>query len=592
MSSIFPNYLRICVLVNFLFISKISAQNNIPNSLGKYERTSVSYFLLNIEEEKYMGIIKSVFPKVKVNDKYNNHLLSDLNLSNTYSRFYMGMNKDSLVKQKLEENKIGNKIIAKWFSQKSDGYFSMNLIAERGIYNATDADVLRANAGKRGTSALQDAGESLLRKSFAISFDFINVESWDDYYDRQDNKLAAIAAATNTSPKKTPRIYYGYRGAAIAYVSKVDWNDSLANIFYEQAWKDPKVFARMNFPIKHIAQFYIPRADGSQLRVEGLASNEDLMQKFVQNAIEKSLIEISRGMPEFRVKIPVFSDRPVKAKIGLKEDVSIDQRFFVYEMIENKNKDLIPRKRGVVRASKHIIDNRNNSNGETLPTRFYQESGKRIYAGMLLEQRYDYGISLSGGWGIRSLQGPMVRLDYNLSKLLNISLFRFYLEGQIGFGSIKLGNSTTSHVVSSYSIIGGFSKEYPLLRNLHLEPHLGFVFDSTSISLSKDKISMLNSTSTGIRSGISTFGLIIGLRIPINILHNLQLVPGVSLSTVIFSKAGSLFGRELPSNLPLKFKEADGITQKDDSDNDWKKNSNANLNRNLIKWEILLRYKF
>ena len=79
--------------------------------------------------------------------------------------------------QFLEDNKIANKLIAKWFNASDvmiDGsYYNMKRIQERGIYSASELEKLRADEALRGRAILADAGMELLSHtyvSFTLSF--------------------------------------------------------------------------------------------------------------------------------------------------------------------------------------------------------------------------------------------------------------------------------------------------------------------------------------------------------------------------------------------------------------------------------------
>lgn len=541
----------------------------------------------------------SQFNKVRVNDKYNDHTLPQLlQLESPYDRFNPNVNRSYLVAQKLEDKNAGRSIIAKWFSQQSNGAFSMDLIKERGIYNATDAEVIKAKAGKRGTTALQDAGENLLNKSYVVVFDFVNVETWDEFYDRQDAKLYQLAVATNSKPKKYPRVKYGFKGELFAYLYRVNWNDSLSAIFYQNAWDNPAYFNSMKFGLTRVSETYVPRIEGSQLRIEAPRSNEDLIVALMQQGAEKSLVNFARDYHHFRVKTPLYSVKPLKAKIGRKEDLAIDQRYFVYESTLNSKGEKIAKRMGVVRATKKITDNRSVSTGSTAPSTFYQEAGKKLYPGMLMEQMYDRGLGITVGFGQRSLPGVMARVEYNMAKIFNISMFKLYLEGQIGSASVRFGQSTTSTLLTSYQVSIGVSKTYTILRNIHLEPHVGIQFDSTRANGFSTAVTD-SLRSKNINTGVTNFGLYVGVRMPINIFYNLQLVPAISFSTIRFSSNNSLFGDRLPQDFGLdSFSDKpDELTYKKSSSSseeyvENQTNNSANLNSYPLKWEIALRYKF
>lgn len=54
----------------------------------------------------------------------------------------------------LNEKKVGQAIVAKWFNRQPDGTFNTSVLKERGIYNSDDSDLSIFTASKRGESAM------------------------------------------------------------------------------------------------------------------------------------------------------------------------------------------------------------------------------------------------------------------------------------------------------------------------------------------------------------------------------------------------------------------------------------------------------
>lgn len=85
-------------------------------------------------------------------------------------------------------NNVANKLIAKWFNasdvRKENSYFDMDLIKERGVYNASELDKLKANESIRGLAVLQDAGMDLIPNTY-ITFTLCKYETAKDVFDRQ-----------------------------------------------------------------------------------------------------------------------------------------------------------------------------------------------------------------------------------------------------------------------------------------------------------------------------------------------------------------------------------------------------------------------
>jgi hypothetical protein len=572
-------------------IPPTASSNPVSHQFDTYERASISYIFLNMPSEKYNIELKSLFDKMGMNPKFNNHNLSSLmSIDAPYDRIYnQAISKSVALVNKLNENQAGNKIIAKWFNQTvTNGAFNMDLIAQRGVYNATDEDVIIAKAETRGIAVLQDAGEILIDKSFVVVYDFMNIETWKEYYDRQDAQLAEYAKRQNLKPTTVSRMYSGFKAGLRAYLLKLDWNDSLSAIFYQKAWQDPSYLNKMTIPIKLVDVILIDNISGSQLINEAQFPDNEKLVMLLKDAEYKTMFELSRKNDAFKVKTILMTTKPPKAKVGLKEDVKIDQRFFVYEMQINSKGQKTGKRRGVVRATKYITDNRINSDGNTQPTIFYQDAGGRLYPGMIMEQRYDYGLSFSLGWAQRIHQGPMLRLDYNMSSIFNISQFKIYIQGQLGSQSVKFGSSNTSYSSNSYFLEFGLCKEYAITSNLHLEPFVAVTLDSSWTNLAVKDTSALRMA--GIKTGTKHWGGIIGLRVPISIFYWLQIIPSVSVFTTTFG-SNTIYDKKLPT-LPHGVLGDQSDASNTTNSQSGADNSNANLNKNFIRWDVTLRLKF
>ncbi|MDR2628271.1 MAG: hypothetical protein LBC40_09585 [Dysgonamonadaceae bacterium] len=78
----------------------------------------------------------------------------------------------------FEQNKIPHKVVAKWYNLRdtldtlTNSYFSMDLIQQRGYYDAAAVDQAIASQSKLGLSLLADAGEELINQTFVIGIRF------------------------------------------------------------------------------------------------------------------------------------------------------------------------------------------------------------------------------------------------------------------------------------------------------------------------------------------------------------------------------------------------------------------------------------
>ena len=65
----------------------------------------------------------------------------------------------------LNKNDIAKQLVAKWFNRSKKGGFNMSLIAQRGLYNASDLEIKISKHNERGSALLADAGEALIKNT-------------------------------------------------------------------------------------------------------------------------------------------------------------------------------------------------------------------------------------------------------------------------------------------------------------------------------------------------------------------------------------------------------------------------------------------
>jgi hypothetical protein len=322
-------------------------------------------------------------------------------------------------------------------------------------------------------------------------------------------------------------------------------------------------FNRFDFPIKAVNevpkgirkqiysnQFIDPQKNVS-LGNRHLTSSE-LFDGLVILSVYEG-IEMLKIMKSFQVKTSIFSTNPIFSKIGLKEGVSVDQRYFVYENTQNSKGVIKLKRRGVVRATSKIDDNRQNSTGKTVGSKFYQVAGSKLDKGMLLQEKYDAGMGLSLNYGKNGLN---VLFEFNIGRFMSVPGVKTF--GDVTFGSItydtyrqELSNKinvseqvldgkgfdpslSTSNI--TYSL--GISKDFNFGRNFVLIPLVSY--GGERISLSTDSKIIFddnylngpakytyNSNSLKDSTIITYSNINIGTRFGINLRHNIQLLATV-----------------------------------------------------------------
>ena len=499
-----------------LISSNLNSQQNIQLKDAVYYRSSLTYIIENYSG-RYRSQAIEAFPEVKVPEKLDDNridrpIIPQVDASEAYY--------SQKVVNNLHQNKIPNQIIAKWFNRKSDGSFDMDLVLQRGQYNANDAAVLSALSMKRGLSAIDNTAMELVGNSFILVIDIKDILTMDDEYDLTNKKRRAYAKKYKTQYNPVKRIFNGYKAHVEYRLYQINFNDSIAAIFYRNLWVDPddptdlknqkkKAFDDFNFPLIYQYQSYrtitgtqlnpgIPLAPFNQ------ASERKLMIRMFENGVAAFISEVEKVIPKFKVKANLVSSDPIMAKIGLKEGLHVDQRFFVFEDKMNRSGEVKSKRKGVVRV-RHVSDNRKNATGNSESTEFYQIAGNGLGVGMVLEQQRGANMSLSAGYNfIGEVSGVEFRLDYNLSSLFasispdgnvvpgfkvyiemgfdyqtyHSNLFKYHDINNIYEATLERADDEIYKANFGFARFGlGLAKSFQLTKNISLAPELAWNFE-------------------------------------------------------------------------------------------------------------------
>lgn len=562
-SSLFLPLLTIILLLPFYSPAQHAEQSGKivkdKNVSAEYSRSSLTLLLLEPGRSSSQQRFEKIMSEIQIPDKFNDNNLDQRSLEvSGFERdadevfFRQAMNRGivpgsglEIIYRRLKQEHLTNQVIAKWWSRKEDGTFGVELLQERGAYDATDAEVIAARAGIRGMAGVMDAGEELINKSYILVFDFYNTKNMEQYYSDVDNNRREIARQLEREFTPVERNMEGYRTDVMAHLFRIDYNDSVSAVFYKEMWIDPEnddiqtrnakrnQFNEFEFPLAYVTSVKTTQQSAqSKKAVYGKKTDDQLFEKLVEDAIEEVLFQFSTRYEDFRVKTAVYDTRPIQAKIGRKEGVNVDQRYFVYEYQLSPHGEPIPVRKGVIRASNKITDNRQIATGETPPSRFYQVAGRRIQPGMLIQQQNDFGLGISMGYGIDS---EIIGSGFWIMAELNVSQTMGRAGGQLSPG-IKLfvdaafdGIDDDNLPLSTTSVSAGLSKDLFLLRNVHFTPFLGIGYES--VSPKEDGNIMADNELVGIvKSEELLFTLYgtAGARLGINLRHNVQLLPSVT----------------------------------------------------------------
>lgn len=372
----------------------------------KYRRSSIYSICISHDNATYANEISDVFVNMPVPDKFNNHDLNIKILSSTDKK-----ESNENITTFLDANNVARRLVGYWFMRDpSTGECSLDLISERGLYDADYFDVELSRQSIRGEAMLRDAGEELIKNTFVLVNDI-------RYVDKQKSAavasgvlrgIGAIAGAifgydlsdiTNTVSDLVENIR-GFRVIVTSYLYQLEWNDTIAAKFYNDYYIAPGTkdeVKRMafttdtsTFKLRYVG---VKRIDSGQTSYAGIFEPVDMIRKVCMRAIDKSVVELQRTYDEFKVKTPIFSVSPITAKIGMKEGMTDESRYEVLERIKKEDGTTEYKRVGVIAPIPgKIWDNRymateEQAYGSNLTcTTFRKVSGGTFYPGMLIRE--------------------------------------------------------------------------------------------------------------------------------------------------------------------------------------------------------------
>lgn len=405
---------RILSVLLIIFISTIavSAQKNSNEKMAdvKYRRSSLHTILIESDKFPYKDAVINAYNNAPFPDKYNNHNIGEKSFDpNRYgtptsdTAGYKG-----IIDSYLKQNKIANKIVAKWFNRQDDGTFSMNLIGERGSYNASEMDVKIAKNSARGVALLADAGEELISNTFVVVSRLYFVSNEIAAAAIRKGAILAANEISNsllrTVALKAADVAYekgkeGYSVWTTSYLYRLAWNDSIAAVFYNDLWMDksnPDPARKEKFDNSGLFHLdYIGYEHSSSLVTFSLKekrSEEKIVEISTIRNIDAVYAKLQKKYDVFKTKTPLYTGYPITAKIGLKEGLEAGDRYEVLEQVMDDNGKTKYVRKGTIKVEKgQIWDNRFTEGDEKADPkqkidRTFFDGGKDYYPGMLIRQ--------------------------------------------------------------------------------------------------------------------------------------------------------------------------------------------------------------
>jgi len=443
------NLLLTALACFFCAFSIAQIKSETDQSSVKYRRSSIYMLILDDAGLIHGDVIKDAFMKASVPDKFNDHNLTirsfdpkkypitdaerkkpgDSKAKSAFKTLGKSFVSDATgglvdttatrdipiqIEKFFTDKNIPQGLVAKWFNRDAQGTFNMNLIGERGSYDATEMQANIAKSSARGTALLADAGEELIGNTFVVvtRLKYISKEeiakaaksavSLAGSFGGSYGQLAAATANTATDV-----LAKGYVVQSTSYLYLLNWNDSIAAVFYQNYWMDKSNINPAKKKAFDTTKLFTMKFIGSekawadvQSTVFTKKSEEELIRNATINSIDAVIANLQKEYDVFKTKTPLYSANPLTAKIGLKEGLEKGDKYEVLEQVldEQTNRTKYVRK-GVITVEKDKIWDNRYMAADIPPAdttaaalakpaidRTFFKGGSKFYAGMLIRQ--------------------------------------------------------------------------------------------------------------------------------------------------------------------------------------------------------------
>ncbi len=356
-------------------------------SIARYHRSSLYSVLLRHSNFPYGREIEQTFLSIPTPDKFNDHNLGIRSIESSARKMKKGKKADAQnmadINAFLSNYDVAREMVAKWFNRNGrNGGFNIDLMLERGFYDASEADIAMARASGRGLQSVGDGGAELIGKTFLI----VNDITYIDHGKRSATAGgilrgigAILAAATGSSGYQDlgnvagglASEVDGFKVNITSYLYRLEWNEEIAETFWSQHWTDwaypdpARVAAFNSSPLFRMVYVGSTTTSAGNLASRSFArrSKSEQMLRVCARAIDKSIVELQRAYDEFKVNTPIErinrEERTIEVAIGLKEGINRRSKFDVLMKVEGADGRISYEKVGRIEPIEGMIwDNR------------------------------------------------------------------------------------------------------------------------------------------------------------------------------------------------------------------------------------------
>ncbi len=275
------------------------------------------------------------------------------------------------------ENKTAPMMVAKWYNYDPNRQpqFNADIIVERGLENASAADMAKAAADANYKAMLSEQGFELLNNTYVVATNlrFRNNKALA----KEISDLAAAAASTaagaagiggglgglaTLGAKKAAEAAANkllkdmYSVTALTNLYKLEWNDDIDMKLSDDVLYNEKATLQDLLNSGVLKLTYVGQTKArSGVKKDKSKTLDQLAESATGRAIDKALAKLQVEYDEFRTNVPVSksADGFVYAKIGTKEGVTPGDEYDILEQqVDEKTNRIKYKKVGSAKVEK------------------------------------------------------------------------------------------------------------------------------------------------------------------------------------------------------------------------------------------------
>lgn len=263
----------------------------------------------------------------------------------------------AVMQRYFRENHVADSLVAKWFNYNpaETAQFNDYLIQDRGLQNASAADIAKASADDNAKIMLAGQGYELINNTYvvAVNLRFRNNKAVVKEAGEAAGTVGAVAdqfggggwgkliggAAKLGTKLASGKMKDSYSVTAMTHLYKLQWNDSIRdllgdNVLYKEGATMDDLLRLGVCSLDYVGQCKA----SSGVKNNDNKSLDELAGVATVRAIDKAIAKLQVENEVFRTKVPVSKceDGFVYAKIGSKEGLNPDDEYEILEMSEDE----------------------------------------------------------------------------------------------------------------------------------------------------------------------------------------------------------------------------------------------------------------